>query len=223
MSDSQIFREVDEAVRHEQYKKLWDKYGIIAIGAAVLIVGSVAGYKGWNAWQASRSAAAGGEYMAAVALAQDKKPVEARKALEKIVSDAPGGYQVLAQLRLAAEMAKAGDKAGAVRGYDFVAADTGVDEILRGFARVQAAMLRIDDAKEAEIKKRLDGMSAASNPWRHSAREYLGLAAWKAGNHAAAEQHYQQSLSDPTTPAGIRQRAEVMLALIIQAGAKATK
>ena len=35
---SDIFREVDEDLRHEQYKKLWDRFGIYVIGLAVLIV-----------------------------------------------------------------------------------------------------------------------------------------------------------------------------------------
>ena len=30
MSDRDFFREVDEAVRQDQYKRLWDQYGIYA-------------------------------------------------------------------------------------------------------------------------------------------------------------------------------------------------
>ena len=40
MSDRDFFREVDEAVRQDKYKKLWDEYGVYALGAAaVLVVG----------------------------------------------------------------------------------------------------------------------------------------------------------------------------------------
>ena len=35
---SDIFREVDEDLRHEQYKRLWDRFGPYVIGLAVLIV-----------------------------------------------------------------------------------------------------------------------------------------------------------------------------------------
>ena len=36
---SELFDEVDEEVRREQLKKLWDRYSILIIAVAVLIVG----------------------------------------------------------------------------------------------------------------------------------------------------------------------------------------
>ncbi len=44
---SDIFREVEEEVRREQAKKLWDRYGAYVIGVAVLLVAVTAGYRGW--------------------------------------------------------------------------------------------------------------------------------------------------------------------------------
>jgi len=57
-SDS-FLREVDEAVRQEHYKKLWDEYGIYALGLAVLVIAGVAAYKGWTYWQERQAQAAG--------------------------------------------------------------------------------------------------------------------------------------------------------------------
>ena len=38
MSDDSLFREVDEAVRQDQLKTLWDKYGVwILIGALTIL------------------------------------------------------------------------------------------------------------------------------------------------------------------------------------------
>jgi len=42
---SELFDEVDEEVRREQLKKLWDKYSIFIIAAAILIVAAVGGYR----------------------------------------------------------------------------------------------------------------------------------------------------------------------------------
>mgnify|MGYP002624477123 CR=1 FL=1 len=55
MSDDSIFREVDEAIRQEQLKKLWDRYGLIVVAGAFAIVAGVGGYKGWNWWQAEQA------------------------------------------------------------------------------------------------------------------------------------------------------------------------
>jgi hypothetical protein len=41
---SDIFREVDEDLRREQVRKLWDRFAPYVIGLAVLIVAATAGY-----------------------------------------------------------------------------------------------------------------------------------------------------------------------------------
>ena len=43
---TEIFDEVDEEVRREQLKKLWDKYSIYIVGAAFLVVAAVGGWRG---------------------------------------------------------------------------------------------------------------------------------------------------------------------------------
>jgi hypothetical protein len=41
-----IFHEVDAEVRHEQLKKLWDRYSLYLIAAAILIVAAIAAWRG---------------------------------------------------------------------------------------------------------------------------------------------------------------------------------
>jgi hypothetical protein len=48
VSDESLFREVDEEVRQEQYKKLWDKFGNYFVALCFVIVASVAGVKGYQ-------------------------------------------------------------------------------------------------------------------------------------------------------------------------------
>ena len=52
MSDRDFFREVDEAVRQDRYKELWDKYGVYALIAAGVIVAAVAGFN--SDWRPER-------------------------------------------------------------------------------------------------------------------------------------------------------------------------
>ncbi len=214
MSDGDIFREVDEAIRHDQLKSLWDKYGFLVLAVAVLIVAGVAGYKGWTYWQAERAAESGARFVAALRLNQDGKTQEALDAYKKIAEDGTGGYGVLARLRMASA---GGDKAAAVEAYDAIAADGATDTILQGLARIQAATLRLDQADMGEMKQRLEPLTDSSNPWRHSARELLGLAAQRTGNAKDAEGYFTQVLSDREAPPSLKRRAEMMLALIVKA------
>ena len=40
---SELFDEVDEDVRRDQLKKLWDQYSIYIVAAAILIIAAVGG------------------------------------------------------------------------------------------------------------------------------------------------------------------------------------
>ena len=217
MSDRDFFREVDEAVRHDQYKKLWDRYGIFAIIGAALIVAGVAGYKGWNYWRASAASSAGAQFSQAMVLAGTGDAAKAREAFDQLAADGPSGYRVLARFQLAAVDAKAGETDKAVAGYDALATDASVDSILKGYATIQAATLRIDNADYAEMERRLKGLAEGNSPWRFSARELLGLSAYKLNNMDEAEKQFSTLVSDGATPSNLRERADMMLALIVGA------
>ncbi len=215
MSDNSFFREVDEAVRHDQYKKLWDKYGIAILVLGALVIVSVAGYKGWAFWQERQSQEAGAEFTQALSLEAGADPEKAREAFASLAADGPRGYQVLARFQLASNEAKAGDTDKAVASYDALATDASVDPILQGLATLQAATLRLDSADYAEMERRLKGLIDGNSAWRFSARELLGLSAYRQNDMRAAEEQFSALLSTQGTPQNLRDRANMMLTLIV--------
>ncbi len=217
MSDGDFIREVDEAVRQDELKRLWDRFGVYIVLGAVLIVAGVAGYKGWVYWKETQSANAGARFTGALTLSEDGKIEDADAAFRDLVSQAPAGYRALSRFQLAAAAVKAGKPADAVKAYDALAADSSIDEVLQGFATVQAATLRVDEAGLDEIRKRVGPLADGTGPWRHSAREILGLAAYRAGDDAEAERYFTRALVDPGIPQNMRRRAEMMLALVVKA------
>ena len=79
MSDRDFFREVDEAVRQDRYKQLWDQYGIYAIGAAAAVVLAVAGHKAWTYWQDKQAQEAGAKFTQALRLEDGPEAATARE------------------------------------------------------------------------------------------------------------------------------------------------
>lgn len=225
MSDNSFFREVDEAVRHDKFKALWDKYGIYILVLATLIIAGVAGYKGLTYWQERQAQEAGAEFTQALALESSRDPAKAREAFSALAESGPRGYRVLSRFQIAANEATAGETEKAVASYDTLSADGRVDPILQGLATVQAAVLRLDSADYAEMERRLKGLVDANSSWRYSARELLGLSAYRHDDMLAAEGQFSALLSDQGTPRNLRERANVMLALIVgslaASGAKA--
>jgi hypothetical protein len=214
MSDNSFFREVDEAVRHDQYKKLWDRYGIAVLVLGALLIAGVAAYKGWVFWQERQSQEAGAEFTQALALEAGADKDKAREAFASLAKDGPQGYQVLSRFQLASNEAKAGETDKAVAAYDALATDASVDPILQGLATVQAATLRLDNADYAEMERRLKGLVDSESAWRFSARELLGLSAYRHDDMRVAEEQFSAILSNQRTPPNLRERANMMLTLI---------
>jgi hypothetical protein len=217
MSDRDFFREVDEAVRQDKYKKLWDQYGVFVLGAAAVLVVGVAGYQGWSFWQQKRSADSGTKFSEALRLEDGATAPKAREMLAALAEQGPAGYRVLARFQLAAAEAKSGNTDKAVADYDALAKDSSVDPILQDHAVLQAASLRLDKADYAEMEQRLKPLAESGSAWRFSARELLGLSAYRLKNMREAETHFNALIGDEATPQNLRERAEMMVALIVGA------
>jgi hypothetical protein len=206
---------VDEAVRQERYKKLWDQYGVYALGLAALIVAGVAAYKGWAYWQERQAQAAGAKFSEALTMLDGADATKAKDVIALLAEEGPPGYRVLARFQLAVAEAKAGDIDKAVADYDALASDSSVDEILRGHATLQAAALRLDKADYAEMERRLKDLAEGDSAWRFSARELLGLSAYRLNDMREAEKQFGALVGDQGTPPNLRERADMMLALIV--------
>ncbi len=212
-----IFHEVDEEVRREQLKKLWDKYSIYLIGLAVLIVLGIAGWRAYEWWEAKQAAAAGSIFEAAMSLSDAGKHQEAAADFERAAAEAPGGYRVLSRLRAAEELAQIKPADGA-KAFDAIAADPTVGPALQDLASVRAGLLLVDTASLGDMERRLVPLTDASRPFRHSARELLALSAWHNHDATAAKRYIDMIAADAGTPPGTRARIEVLAALIAANG-----
>jgi hypothetical protein len=213
-----IFQEVDEEVRREQLKKLWERYGGYLIAACIAAVIGIGAWRGYEWWQAKQAAQSGAAFEEAVTLAESGKHQEAAAAFAKLSADGTSGYRVLARLREAAELAPT-DRKAAVAAYGAITTDNRVGQVIQDLASVRAGLLLVDSAPYAEILRRLELAAGADRAFRHSAREILALSAWKAGDISAARRWTETIISDPQTPPGQRSRAE-MLSELIAASAK---
>jgi hypothetical protein len=214
---SDIFQEVDEEVRREQLKKLWERYGNYIIAGCLLILIAIGGWRGYEWWQTRKADEAGAAFEQAVTLAETGKHQEAEAAFAKLAADGTAGYRVLARLREAAELGRT-DRNAALKAYDELAADNGAGRVMQDLAALRAGYLLVDSSPYADLRARLEPLTGADRVFRHSARELLALSAWKAGDMGAARQWTNMITGDPQTPAGARSRAEVLSELIAASG-----
>jgi len=209
---SDIFQEVDEEVRREKLQQLWERHSNLIVALALLIVLGVAGWRGYDWWETKKAAEAGTEFEAAVLLAEGGKQAEAQTAFAKIAKDGSSGYRILARFREAAELARS-DAPAAVQAYGALAADSSLGRSLQDLAAIRAGLILVDSAPLADLTARLEPLTAADRPFRHTARELLALAAWRNKDQAAAKRWFDLIATDTETPAGIRQRMDVLMTL----------
>jgi hypothetical protein len=210
---SELFDEVDEEVRRDQLKKLWDRYSIYIIAAALLIIAAVGGWRGYQYLEAKKAAEAGAAFDAALDLSEQNKHAEAEAAFDKLAATAPGGYRMLARLRAAAEVATRDSRAGA-KMYDDIAGDGGIGTEQQDLARIRAAGLLLDTESYPNMLQRLEAATRPEATFRHTARELLALSAWRANDTTAARQWLDMIASDGETPSALRSRAEALQALL---------
>ena len=218
MSDDSFIREVNEEYRKDQAKALWDRYGPALIGIAVLVVVATAGSVGYRYWQESRANASGDAFSQALKLADDGKTDEALAAFGKLEEEGYGAYPILARMRAATVKANKGDIDGAVKDFDAVATDAEIPQAVRDIARLRAGLLLVDHGTFADVSSRVEALTADTNALRHTAREALGLAAWKEGKQEDALKLFEQIASDDGAPRNTRERATLMSELIRGSG-----
>jgi hypothetical protein len=216
---SDIFQEVDEEVRREQLMKLWRRYQNYIIAAAVLLVLAVGGWRAYDWWETKKAAEAGTAFEAAILLSEQGKHAEAEAAFSTIAADSTTTYRTLALVRAAAELAQT-DPKSAVAAYDKIAAVSSIPPELRDLAGLRSGALLLDNGSFAEARQRLEPLTGADHVYRHTARELLALAAWRAGDTTAAKSWIDMIMTDPATPPDSRSRVEMLNALMSSEGKK---
>jgi len=217
-----FLRQINEEVRREKLSRLWEKYGVLVIGglAAVLLA-----FGGWRFYQSETSKAArqaGAQFVEAGEFLGDQaKKDDALRALEKMAGSGPRGYALLSKLKLAAYARSQGKHDEAEKQYEAVANDRSAPDMFRSFAKLQIASLKLDTGSFTDVKNQLNAIIVEENPWRHSAREILGLAALKAGNYSEARETFQAILTAKDAPRTTAERAHIVMAMITREELKA--
>jgi hypothetical protein len=207
-----IFREVDEALREDRVKAIWDRHGRLIIAGAVAIVLASAGFVGWRSYSQSQAQSQTRALVDAQAQAA-AKPADAAAIYGAVAADSSADRAALARLMQARADLDAGKRADAAGVYQQIADASGTNPVIRDLARLYSVMARADDADPAALTQELAPLAADGSPWRALAREQQGLLALKQGDAAKAHEIFDALAKDPESPQGVRSRAEQLLSV----------
>lgn len=205
MSDQAAFQEIDDAVRQDDLKAWWKRYGTWVVAAAVVAVVAASGIVGWRHYQASQRAESGAAYSAALAKAgQDNKA--ARAELEKIAETGVEPYRSLAALAAAQFRDTPEEQVAAL-----VAVAPKLSPEFSDLALVIAGFRGLDTPTADEIIGKLDALAQPERPFHGSAMELEALQAARKGDLKKARELWTSLAKDAAGPPGAAQRAQAML------------
>lgn len=205
-----IFDEVEEDLRAERARKLAQRWGGIAVAAAVLALGATGAWQGWR-WHQARGAAAAADTYLTLHRAAEREGADLAAAANGFAAlgrEAPTGYRTLAKLRAAALKAETGDAPAALALWNEVSADSSADPLYRDLATLLAVSHGLDSGDPAALAARLAPLAAEGQPWRASAREAQALLAMRRGANEEARRILEALVTDPAAPQGVRERAQ---------------
>jgi hypothetical protein len=206
-----IFREVDDEVRQEEMKQLWERYSRHIIAAALVFVAAVAAWQGWQYYQVKQAEEASTFYFDAAKKAAQGKNEDALASLAAINH---AGFGQLAKLQQAAILGAKGETEKAVAAYDAFAADSASDPALADLARIRAGYLLIDTQSPDQLLTRLGRFDKDDAQWHNEAREIFALSAYRVKDYAMAKRYFEAIDADAKASPGLKQRAAIMLQLI---------
>jgi hypothetical protein len=208
-----IFREIDDDLKHEQYRRLWQRHGKWLVAIAVLIVLATAAFVFIREHRQAQRVEASAAYNDALVAALSD-PAAADAALTALAEEG-GSYGALARLERAGLAATTGDEADAARQYRLLADDGSVDSELRALARILWAYHGLNAGEDtAAIEADMQKVADEGGAWRHSAHEILAAIAMANGDTERAREQFGLIADDADAPQSIRARASEALAAL---------
>ncbi len=200
---SDLFTEVDEALKQERLEKLWQKYGGFLIGFLAVIVLGTAANEGYIAWKKSHN-----EQQTA-ALIETLKTDRSAEELLNVTELLDSRLTQLVKIQAAGLLLNDGDKTKAMEIYAEVSKDAAKNSEIKSLADYMT--ITLDDSMSAEEKiihlKHI--ADDEDNPWRFQALiDSAVLNANGLKNYTAARAMLYDVVNAEEAPKSLRQKAQ---------------
>ncbi len=209
-----FLREVDDALREDQLRGAFKRWGTVIGGGLVVGLLALGGFLYWQQHSHQSTAEQAEHFTLALDdVAAGKLPESATK-LAALTKDSGAGAKAAAQLMQGGIAAEQGKTAEAVKLFEAVAADGGAPQPYRDLAAIRAVAANFDAMKPEDVISRLKPLAEPGKPWFGSAGELVGLAYVKQGKNKLAGPLFAAIVKDKEAPASLRSRAMQMAGLL---------
>ncbi len=200
-------REVDDAMREDQMRTAFRRYGVPA-GATVLagLLG-LAGYLWYSEHQQSVAGTQGEKFAMALDQVEAGRVQTGKDSLAPLAKAGSPGYQAAVKLAEAGILQEQRKDAQAAAIFAALAADASVPKPYRDLAVIREIATKFDAMPPGQVIDRLRPLAVPGNPWFGSAGELVAIAYLKQGKSAQAGTLLAAMSKDKTMAPSLRQRA----------------
>lgn len=204
-----FINEVDEDVKNDNFKVLWNRYGIFVILFVVLAVSATVSFEKIKSWKVAQNQAYTENYMASAQLKENLDDTLA--ALQKIAQDNKGIFSDFAKLQIANVLFSQDKQDEALATLQSLADNADVSDEVRHIALIKLATYKVDIMPRAEFEAMLKPMVEANTSWTPLAQDLLAMVAIRDGDVETAQTIYENILKIKDLPENFRTKVQDML------------
>ena len=212
--DDVLLREIDDAVREDQYLDFARRYGKPIIGVIVAGLVGFAGYLWWDGNREGQLEADSEKLVSALDQIEAGNLDTGSATLDTLINEGNDGAVTMARLLRAGIAMEKNQPAEAAKLYAQVAAADDVPPALRDLATIREIAATYDSRKPDEVVARLKPLAVPGNPYFGSAGEMVAMAYLQQGKRREAGTLFSEIAKDETVPDGLRSRSRQMAGLL---------
>ena len=204
-----FINEVSEEVKNDNFKKLWNRYGLEVIAVVVIAVCGAVSFEHIKNWRVQHNQITTEAYMDS---ARRQNPEDMIAALQKINQNDHGIYGDFARLQIANLLLEQQKNDEGLAMLDALSKDTQVNSEVRQIALIKYATYKVDSMSRQELSEHLKPVLEANNSWTPLANDLLAMAAIREGDLQIARDIYGKILSVKDLPDSFKSKVQEMLA-----------
>lgn len=214
MQDAFI-REVDEDLKNESMKKLWDKYGLFVLLIVIVSLTVAVSYESIKSWYIKRAENRTEGYAVALSMQNQGLFDDSLEALDLIINQKMGTYAELAEMQKANILLEQSKEKEALALLEKIANDKSRSLQLRDTALIKLASYRQDSATFEEMSELLSSITKSKdNAWYAVAEDMLATILLRDGNIEQAKEIYNALLENQDTPDDLKNRIKDILSVL---------
>ncbi|MEP2234463.1 MAG: tetratricopeptide repeat protein [Alteripontixanthobacter sp.] len=209
-----LLREVDDAVRQDEFGAFADRYGKLLIAVLVLGLLAFGGYLWWSGQQEAERERQSEAIVSALDNVEAGNLDTASAKLDPVIAEGGAGASALARMMKAGLALENGDTDEAAELFQALADDGDAPQALRDLARIRAVSVRYDRMKPADVIAELRPLAVPGNEFFGSAGELVAMAYLEQGKREEAGALFAQIAKDENTPISLQARTRQMAGLL---------